>query len=167
MCNLKSHKVYGRYIRHLKDGRLKVDKMQIRKDTRYDGKYLVLTSYDMFEAEGVALGNKQLVDIGNVFRTLKQDLSIRPVSHRLEDRIKAHVKLNCLALLLVRIVENKTNSSWEKIREELNKIQQVGRFIFNSGEVFQTSKIDNKQLEIINMLGIECPPNYPEIKQNT
>lgn len=166
MCNLRSHRVYGRYIRQLKDGRLKLDKMQIREDARYDGKYLMLTSDDMMEAEDVALGYKQLVDIENAFRTLKQDLSIRPVYHRLEDRIKAHVMLNWLALLLVRVAENKTNTSWKKLRHQLDKIQ-VGKFIFNSGEVFQTSKIDNKQLEILNMLGIERPPKYPDIKQNT
>jgi len=163
MCNLRSHKVYGRYIRQLKDGRLKLNKMQIREDTKYDGKYLMLTSDDMMPAEDVALGYKQLVDIENAFRTLKQDLSIRPVYHRLEDRIKAHVMLNWLALLLVRIAENKTNLSWKKLRHQLNKIQ-VGKFIFNSGEVYQTSKLDNKQLNILNMMGIKRPPRYPEIK---
>jgi len=91
----------------------------------------------------VALGHKQLVDVEDACRALKQDLSTRLVYHRLKDRIKAHVMLNWLTLLFVRIAENKTNISWKKLRYQLNKIQ-VGKFIFNSGEVFQTTKIDNK-----------------------
>lgn len=71
MCNLSSHKVYGRYIRQLKDGRLKLNKMQIREDAKYDGKYLMLTSDDMISVEDVASGDKQLVDIENAFRILK------------------------------------------------------------------------------------------------
>ena len=166
MCSLRSHKVYGRYIRQLKDGRLKLDKMQIREDAKYDGKYLILTSDDMMAAEDVALGYKQLVDIESAFRTFKQDLSIRLIYHRLEDRVKAHVMLNWLALLLVRIAENRTNLSWKKLRHQLNKIL-FGKFIFNSGEVYQTSEIDNQQLNIFNIIGIDSPSRYPEINQNT
>lgn len=166
MCKLRSHKVYGRYIRQLKDGRLKLNKMKIREDEKYDGKYIMKTSDDMMEAKNVALGYKQLVDIESAFRTLKQDLSIRPVYHRLEKRIKAHVLLNWLALLLVRIMENKTDMTWNNLRHELNKIQ-IGKFIFDSGEVYQRTEIDNKPKQILDMLGIKKPPRYPEINENT
>lgn len=166
MCTLRSHKVYGRYIRQLKDGRLKLNKMKIKEDAKYDGKYLILTSDDMLPAEDVAIVYKQLVDIENAFRTLKQDLAIRPVYHRLEETIRAHVLLNWLALLLVRIAENKTDMTWNKLRHQLDKIQ-VGKFIFNSGEVFQTSKLDNQQVKILNMLGIKSPSKYPKIESKT
>lgn len=38
--------------------------------------------------------------------------------HRLEDRIRVHVLLSWLVLLLVRIVKIRTNESWPKVREE-------------------------------------------------
>jgi hypothetical protein len=38
--------------------------------------------------------------------------------HRLEDRIRAHVILCWLALLMVRIVETATGDTWNRIREE-------------------------------------------------
>jgi len=166
MCKLRSHKVYGRYIRQLKDGRLKLNKMKIRKDEKYDGKYIMKTSDDMMEASDVALGYKQLIDIETAFRTLKQDLSIRPIYHRLEKRIKAHVLLNWLALLLVRVMENKTDMTWNNLRHELNKIQ-VGKFIFNSGEVFQRTELEKKQKQILDMLEIKRPSRYPEINTNS
>lgn len=166
MCALRSHQLYGRYIRQLKDGSLKLNKMKIREDAKYDGKYLILTSDDNLPAEDVVIGYKQLVDIENAFRTLKQDLAIRPVYHRLEERIRAHVLLNWLALLLVRIAENKTKMTWNKLRHQLEKIQ-VGKFIFNSGEVFQTTELDNQQVKIFDMLGIRRPARYPKIESKT
>lgn len=39
------------------------------------------------------------------WRDMKQILDLRPIYHRLEERIRAHVVLCWLALLLIRIVE--------------------------------------------------------------
>jgi hypothetical protein len=43
---------------------------------------------------------------------MKQIVDLRPVYHRREDRICAHVLLCCLALLLVRIAETITGRTW-------------------------------------------------------
>ena len=163
MCRLRSHPSYGRYIRQLKDGSLKLNKMKIREDEKYDGKYLIKTSDDTLSVEDVALGYKQLLVIEESFRTLKQELEIRPVYHRLEERIRAHVLLSWLALLLVRIVENATNMTWRKIRHELEKIQ-VGKFIFNCGEVYQCTQLTKEQLKILREIGIDKPPRYLKIE---
>ncbi len=166
MCELRSHPVYSRYIRQLKDGRLKLNKTKIRKDKKYDGKYLIKTSDDTLTAGDVALGYKQLVDIEAAFRTIKQELEIRPIYHRLEERIRAHILLCWLALLLVRVAENATDMTWKRIRDELKKIQ-VGEFIFDSGQVFQRTELTNRQLKILDVMGIEKPSRYPQINQNT
>lgn len=166
ICELRSHPVYSRYLRQLKDGRLKLNKTKIRKDKKYDGKYLIKTSDDTLTSGDVALGYKQLVDIEAAFRTIKQELEIRPIYHRLEERIRAHVLLCWLALLLVRVAENATDMTWKKIRDELEKIQ-VGEFIFDSGQVFQRTELTNKQLNILDAMGIEKPPRYLRINQNT
>jgi len=163
ICELRSHAVYGKYLRQLKDGRLKLDKTKIREEAKYDGKFLIRTSDDSLSAEDVVHGYKQLVQIESSFRSIKHTLKIRPVYHRLEDRIRSHVLLVWLALLLVRISENNTEMSWNKIRRELSRIK-VGDFIFNSGRVFQTSQITKKQSEILSGLKIEHPPRYPKIE---
>lgn len=49
-------------------------------------------------AEDVALGYKQLLAVERGWRDTKQILDLRPVHHRLEDRIRAHVLLCWLAL---------------------------------------------------------------------
>ncbi|WP_198518538.1 IS1634 family transposase, partial [Geobacillus sp. Manikaran-105] len=114
-CRLRSHPSYGKYLRQLKDGTLRIDKQAVREAEKYDGKYLIRTSDDTLSAEDVAIGYKQLVDIEQAFRTLKSTLELRPMYHRLEDRIRAHVLLSWLALLLVRIVEIRTHESWPNV----------------------------------------------------
>jgi transposase len=126
-CRLRSHPSYGKYLRQLKDGTLRIDKQAVREAEKYDGKYLIRTSDDTLSAEDVALGYKQLVDIEQAFRTLKSTLELRPMYHRLEDRIRAHVLLSWLALLLVRIVEIRTHESWPKVREECQRLT-LGHF---------------------------------------
>jgi hypothetical protein len=51
------------------------------------------------------LGYKQLLQVERDWRDMKQVLDLRPVYHRKEERIRAHVLLCWLALLLVRTIE--------------------------------------------------------------
>ena len=90
----------GRYLKDTKKGLPKIDNEKIREEEKLDGKYLVRTSDDTLSVEDVALGYKQLIEVEDAFRTLKTTLDIRPVYHRLSDRIRAHVMLSWLALLV-------------------------------------------------------------------
>ena len=163
MCRLRSHKVFGKYLRQLKDGRLKLNKGQIREEEKYDGKYLLKTSDDTLSMKDIVFGYRQLFQIEDAFRTIKSELDLRPNYHRLEKRIRSHVLLVWLALLLVRVVENETDMTWYRILKELNKIK-IGKFIFNHSEVFQRTKLEKKQRDIYDMLGIKPPPKYPKVE---
>ncbi|NLG85224.1 MAG: hypothetical protein GX493_11600 [Firmicutes bacterium] len=56
----------------------------------------------------MVLGYKQLFEVERVFRDLRH--LIGPVYHRLPERIKAHVPLCWLTMLLIRVAENETGS---------------------------------------------------------
>ncbi|WP_027416905.1 IS1634 family transposase [Aneurinibacillus terranovensis] len=161
-CQLRSHQTYGKYLRQLKDGTLKLDKQAIRDAEKYDGKYLIRTSDDTLSAEDVALGYKQLVDVEDAFRTLKTTLQLRPMFHRLEDRIRSHILLSWLALLLVRIVEVETGETWNVLRKDLDRIH-LGHFSSKNGDVYQSTELTAKQRKIFAALGIEPPPRFLEI----
>ena len=163
MCELRSHKVFGKYLRQLKDGRLKLDKGQIREEEKYDGKYILKTSDDTLSVRDIVLGYRQLFQIEDAFRTIKSELDLRPNYHRLEKRIRSHVLLVWLALLLIRIAENETDMTWNRILKELNKLK-IGKFIFNSSGVFQRTKVEKEQREIFDILGIKLPPKYPKVE---
>jgi hypothetical protein len=63
--------------------------------------YLLSTSDPDLSTEDVALGYKNLLEAERGFRDLKPTIELRPVLHRLEPRIHAHVLLCWLALLFM------------------------------------------------------------------
>lgn len=163
MCRLRTHGMYGKYIKQNKNGTLRIDRAAVKAEEKYDGKYLLRTSDDTLTSEDVALGYKQLTDVEDAFRTLKTHLELRPMYHRLEDRIRAHILLCWLALLLVRIIENKTGERWAGIRREMQRIF-IGDFKAKDGRFKQVSKLNNKQREWLNRLGLKAPPTLVDIR---
>ena len=76
----------------------------IDAETALDGIYVIRTSVppDQLDAAGVVTAYKNLSHVERDFRTIKvDDLDLRPIHHRLEDRVKAHVLICMLAAYLV------------------------------------------------------------------
>lgn len=72
----------------------------IEKEAALDGIYVIRTSEpaEKLSAENAVRGYKQLADVEQAFRSLKGlDLLVRPICHRLEDRVRAHVFVCLLA----------------------------------------------------------------------
>ena len=77
-----------------------VNAERIAVEAALDGLYVIRTSVAAVDmsAERAVLNYKRLAEIETGFRTLKGvDLSIRPIRHRLETRVKAHILLSMLA----------------------------------------------------------------------
>lgn len=162
VCSLIAHPTYGRYLKTDKRGQPRIDKAKIKAEERLDGKYLLRTSDDTLAPEDVALGYKQLLQVEDAFRTLKSTLELRPVYHRLEDRIRAHVLLCWLALLLIRIAENRTGQTWRTIRTHLERMY-VGEFVFPSGRVLQRTETLPIQKQLFKALKVPEPPKILDI----
>jgi hypothetical protein len=75
---------------------------QIAAEAALDGIYVLRTSVPQSELSGpgVVRAYKQLKEVERAFRTLKGPLELRPIHHRLEDRVKAHVFLCTLSYYL-------------------------------------------------------------------
>jgi transposase len=162
---LLSHRTMGRYLRQLKTGAIKIDKGKIKEETHLDGKYIIATSDDTLTPEDVALGYKQLMEVERAFRTLKTTLNLRPVYHRKDERIQAHVVLCFLALLLVRIAERKTNMTWDRIRTQMERLH-LGEFFSKESRVLQTTEPAPDQLNILKQLKIPPPQRIRHIQMN-
>ena len=108
-----------RFLRTTPGGLLRIDKQKIRTEANLDGKYLLRCSDPHLSAEDIALGYKQLLEVERGWRDMKQILDLRPVYHRREDRIRAHVLLCWLALLLIRVAETTAGGpwTWQRIRD--------------------------------------------------
>jgi hypothetical protein len=76
---------------------------QIGTEAALDGVYVLRTSVPAtdLDAAGVVTGYKNLAHVERDFRSIKtDDLDLRPIHHRLTDRVKAHVLICLLACYL-------------------------------------------------------------------
>jgi hypothetical protein len=76
---------------------------RIAAEAALDGIYVLRTSVAEAElsAPDVVRAYKQLKEVERAFRTLKGPLELRPIHHRLEERVRAHVFLCMLGYYLV------------------------------------------------------------------
>jgi hypothetical protein len=88
---------------------------------------------------------------------MKQLLDLRPVDHRREDRIRAHVLLCWLALLLIRLVETTTGRTWPSVRDELQRLH-VGTFTRPGRHLPQRTALTGNQKAILTALQLPDPP---------
>jgi hypothetical protein len=156
-CALRDHPALGRWLRPDTRGRLVVDTAKIRAEARLDGKYLLVTSDPDLSAEDVALGYKNLLEAERGFRDMKSTLELRPVYHRLEPRIRAHVLLCWLALLLIRVAERRTGQTWSALARELGRLHAV-TLTGPTGTLTQTTEPTTAQQGILAACGLTPPP---------
>ncbi len=161
-CALRDHRTLGRYLRQTSTGRLLIDRAAIRAEERLDGKYLLSTSDPDLTAEDVALGYKNLLEAERGFRDLKSTLELRPVFHRLEGRIRAHVLLCWLALLLVRVAERRAGATWRNIATQLGRIHAV-TLTGSAGTVIQTTPPSEVAAGFLAACGIDPLPRITHL----
>jgi hypothetical protein len=152
----------NRYLRVTPGGLLRIDAAKAKAEENLDGKYLLRTSDPKMTAEDIALGYRQLLEVERGWRDMKQVIDLRPVYHRKEERIRAHVILCWLALLLARIAENATGDTWPQLRRQLDRIA-VGTFTGPAGTFRQRTEISPAQAAILEQLGIDPPPRIYQL----
>jgi hypothetical protein len=160
---LSAKRGYKRFLRQTKTGKLRIDRAAVKVEQHLDGKFLLRTSDPTLTAEDIALGYKQLLEIERAWRDMKTTLDLRPVHHRKEDRIRAHVILCWLALLLIRIAENQTSQTWRNLRDELERIH-LGTFTGPAGTSRQPTELTTRQREILRALNVAPPPLFLDLQ---
>ena len=160
---LKAHRIYGKYLLELKDGHLKIDQQKLQAESRYDGKYLLESSDDTLSLRDIVWGHKQLYDVEQAFRTLKTTLELRPNYHSRDDRIKCHILLCFMALVLTRIVEHKTQKTWSHVRNEMQRLH-CGEFEIESKKFHQLTELTTEQKELLKKLNIKEPSTIVDIQ---
>jgi transposase len=156
-CALRDHVTLGRWLRQTNSGRLVIDKAKVAAEAKLDGKYLLSTSDPHLTPAQVALGYKNLLEAERGFRDLKSTLLLRPVFHRLEPRIRAHVLICWLALLLIRVAENATGTTWAQISRELDRLASV-TLTGPAGTVVQTTEPTDDQRAFLTACKVPPPP---------
>jgi hypothetical protein len=156
-CALRDHPTLGRLVRQTPGGRLVLDRAKLTAEAKLDGKFLLSTSDPDLSAEDVAVGYKNLLEAERAFRDLETTLDLRPIYHRLEHRIRAHVLLCWLALLLVRVAERQTGTTWRQLVGELGRLHLV-TLAGPEGRAQHTTRLTDPQRAIYQVLKVAPPP---------
>jgi transposase len=131
-----------------------------------EGAYLLRTNLKNHAEQDLWSMYMQLNDAEAAFRTLKQDLSIRPIYHQLENRVKAHVLVCFLAYALYRTLDGlaKTKGIKMTARKILAQLATI-----KSGDIIlplldgrelrlrRVSRPDPQQTHILARIGLHLP----------
>ena len=74
------------------------------REKKIEGKYVIMTSEKGLSILDAVALYKELTDVESGFRQLKDVMSMRPISHQVEPRVKAHIFVAALALLVQRLL---------------------------------------------------------------
>ena len=157
--SLKDKPGLRRLLRRTKNGLLRVDRGAAAREAHLDGKWLLRTNDHTLTPEDLAAEYKQLIAVERGWRDMKGALRLRPVFHHREDRIRAHVQLCWLALLLIRVAENATGDTWRNLHHELDRMHLV-TLATSDGRVAQRSAATPGHQAIFSALDLREPPKF-------
>jgi transposase len=103
---MQKHHGYRYFDWKLTAGRLEFTESAERlgREKRIEGKYVVMAGEkDLSVPDAVAL-YKELTEVESGFRQLKDVMAMRPIYHQIEPRVKAHIFVAALALLVQRLL---------------------------------------------------------------
>jgi transposase len=81
--------------------------VRLRREEQLEGKYVLMTSEKNITATQAVAQYKELMELERGFRSLKDVLAMRPIYHRVESRVRAHIFVAALALLGQRWLEQR------------------------------------------------------------
>jgi len=114
--------------------RFEVDKVKLQRAEQRDGHYLLRSNLTAEDPAVLWTRYVQLTQIEAVFRSLKNDLGIRPIYHHLERRVDAHILIAFLAYCLQVTLKNRLQIhapglTSAAVLEKLGTIQMIDVWI--------------------------------------
>jgi transposase len=134
---------------------------------KFDGVFALLTTHDELDAGKIVDSYKNLKEVETFFDDLKHFVDIRPIRHWLEKRVRAHVFICILALLLKRLFEINYLHG-KSVTEPLAEIEKVKlvkyKVKFSEREdryqiIPKVTTISPIQKQYFNKIGLKNPSN--------
>jgi transposase len=160
---IKAKRGANKYIKQSAT-KAEIDWDKIHRDALYDGYYALTVSDKSMSAQDIAAAYHQLWMIEESFRTMKSFFEIRPMFHWTPQRIKGHVMLNFISLvlennLLLALKERIGHISHELIRDAIDNMEQSILQI-NDARFITYSTLTTLQKDILEILHIDTPQNH-------
>lgn len=147
---------YNKYLKLSGEMNITIDYQKYQADCIWDGLKGYVTNTDL-SCEKVIENYGQLWNVEKAFRISKTDLRIRPIYHRLKNRIEAHICVCFAAYSVYKELErllkiNQINISPEKSINEIKEIRQL-KYILPKSKQAKCRILNptEKQLLLLNM----------------
>lgn len=147
---------YNKYLKLEGEIDVKIDREKFNQDAKWDGLKGYVTNAKLTKDE-VLENYQHLWQIEKAFRIAKTDLKIRPIYHRKQKRIEAHICLTFTAYKVYKelerqLKEKKSNLSPEKVIEILQSIYQIEILTPKSKEIIRKNLLITKEHESLSEL---------------
>jgi len=141
------------------DIEIKIDYEKFELDGKWDGLKGYVTNTKLSSDE-IIKHYSNLWKIEKAFRISKTDLKIRPIFHRLRDRIEAHICISFVSYVLYKeldriLAKNGSLISINKAIEEINKMYEIEIHDSNNNKAIVQLKNNTNQQEIIDLINFE------------
>lgn len=141
---------YNKYLKIDGEMSVAIDKAKFNEDAKWDGLKGYQTNDKSLPKEDVIENYRQLWKIEQAFRISKHDLKIRPIYHRKQRRIEAHICLSFAAYKVYKelerlLYEKKANISAQKAIDIAKTIYHIKVRVIGSGKTIGKTVITNDQ----------------------
>jgi hypothetical protein len=136
---------YNKYLKMEGEIIISIDYHKYEQDKRWDGLKGYLTNTTLAGSDVVEIYNS-LWKIERAFRISKTDMKIRPVYHRLRERIESHICISFMSYLVYKelervLAENGQGISMETAIEQINKMHEI--IVMHDNGVYQNYRLKN------------------------
>lgn len=146
--------------------------VQFTREQAYEGKYIIQSEEkNLSPVEAVRL-YKELSDIERGFACLKDVLDLRPIFHRTDKRVEAHILVAALAFLLHRAIEKKLKAAGLDLSathalEALKSVRVVDIALANGTTKRSVTRGTQRAAAVLHALGVTKldPPTPPRDDQ--
>jgi len=106
---LRAHQGYRYYAWEIRNGAFVFfdHPVHLEREQRLEGKYVIATSEKNINPQEAVAWYKQLTEVELSFRHLKDVLALRPIYHQVDPRVRAHIFVAALALLLQTLLDQR------------------------------------------------------------
>jgi transposase len=152
-----NNKGYNKYLRLTGEVLIEIDYEKYSNDNKWDGLKGYITNTKL-EDQQVLNNYKNLWHIEKAFRMSKTDLRIRPIYHRLRNRIEAHICISftayCIYKELERVLyQEKSTLSLRKAAELTHNIYQITYTLPESKHIkSRLLNMDDNQTELCKII---------------
>lgn len=155
---------YRRYL-VVNKAEASLNKQAIQEEARYDGKYVLRTNCQL-DSHQVAEAYKTLWRVERAFRELKSGLELRPVYHWNDSRVRGHVMVCFLALVLesslIRFLQKDSKARYLDVMSDLAKLHAIEMTCREKTYLLRT-ELAGDAYEAFRVLGLRPPNKVQEI----